>query len=238
MRERFGAENPLSWLLRYHVQTAGSSLTAQQPLNNVIRTTLQALAAILGGAHSLHTNSMDEAYSLPSEQAVRTALRIQQVIAHESGVTHTVDPLGGSFFVEKLTDELEEEAREILKEIETRGGMVRAVEEGWVRKQIEDAAYRYNRELEEGDRLVVGVNCFQVEEDEVPVEIFSVDPAHEEHQKRSLGEVRKKRDARKVKEALRRIRQEVRGDENLVPFLIEAAHAYASIGEMREACTV
>ena len=236
MRERFGAQNPLSWLLRYHVQTAGSSLTAQQPINNVIRTTLQALAAILGGAHSLHTNSMDEAYSLPSEQAVRTALRIQQVIAYESGVTNTVDPLGGSFFVEKLTDELEEETREILKEIEDRGGMVRAVEEGWVRKQIEDASYRYNRELEECDRLVVGVNCCQVEDDEVPLEIFSVDPAHEEHQKRSLDEVRKRRDAGKVKEALGKISREVRGDKNLMPFLIEAAHSYASIGEMREAC--
>jgi len=236
MRERFGARNPRSWLLRYHVQTAGSSLTAQQPLNNVIRTTLQALAAILGGAHSLHTNSMDEAYSLPSEQAVRTALRIQQVIAHESGVTHTVDPLGGSFFVEKLTDELEEEAVEILKEIENRGGMVKAVEEGWVRGQIEDTAYRYNRELEEGDRLVVGVNCCRVEEEEEPLEVFSVDPAHEEHQKRSLEEVRKRRDAGKVEEALGRICREVRGDRNLMPFLVEAAQAYASIGEMREAC--
>jgi len=236
MRERFGARNPRSWLLRYHVQTAGSSLTAQQPLNNVIRTTLQALAAILGGAHSLHTNSMDEAYSLPSEQAVRTALRIQQVIAHESGVTHTVDPLGGSFFVEKLTDELEEGAVEILKEIENRGGMFMAVEEGWVRGQIEDTAYRYNRELEEGDRLVVGVNCCRVEEEEEPLEVFSVDPAHEEHQKRSLEEVRKRRDAGKVEEALGRICREVRGDRNLMPFLVEAAQAYASIGEMREAC--
>ena len=238
MRERFGAQNPHSWLLRYHVQTAGSSLTAQQPINNVIRTTLQALAAVLGGAHSLHTNSMDEAYSLPSEQAARTALRIQQVIAYESGVTHTVDPLGGSFFVEKLTDELEEEAVEILKKIENRGGMVKAVEEGWVRRQIEDTAYQYNRELEEGHRLVVGVNCCQVEEDEEPLEIFSVDPAHEEHQKRSLDQVRKRRDARKVKGALERISREVRGDKNLMPFLIEAAQAYASIGEMREACSV
>jgi methylmalonyl-CoA mutase N-terminal domain/subunit len=238
MRERFGAQNPHSWLLRYHVQTAGSSLTAQQPINNVIRTTLQALAAVLGGAHSLHTNSMDEAYSLPSEQAVRTALRIQQVIAYESGVTNTVDPLGGSFFVEKLTDELEEEAVEILNEIESRGGMVKVVEEGWVRGQIEDTAYRYNRELEEGDRLVVGINCCQVEEDEVPLEIFSVDPAHEEHQKRSLEEVRKVRNAREVEEALGAIRREVRGNKNLMPFLLVAAQAYASIGEIREACSV
>jgi methylmalonyl-CoA mutase N-terminal domain/subunit len=238
MRERFRAQNPHSWLLRYHVQTAGSSLTAQQPINNVIRTTLQALAAVLGGAHSLHTNSMDEAYSLPSEQAARTALRIQQVIAYESGVTHTVDPLGGSFFVEKFTDELEEEAVEILKEIENRGGMVKAVEEGWVRGQIEDTAYQYNRELEEGERLVVGVNCCQVEEDEEPLDIFSVDPAHEEQQKRSLDQVRKRRDARKVKGALEKLSREVRGDKNLMPFLIEAAQAYASIGEMREACGV
>jgi len=238
MRERFGARNPHSWLLRYHVQTAGSSLTAQQPINNVIRTTLQALAAVLGGAHSLHTNSMDEAYSLPSEQAARTALRIQQVIAYESGVTHTVDPLGGSFFVEKLTDELEEEAVEILKEIENRGGMVKAVEEGWVRGQIEDTAYQYNRELEEGDRHVEGVKCCQVEEDEEPLEIFSVDPAHEEQQKRSLDQVRKRRDASRVKGTLEKLSREVRGDKNLMPFLIEAAQAYASIGEMREACGV
>jgi methylmalonyl-CoA mutase N-terminal domain/subunit len=238
MREQFAARNPRSWLLRYHVQTAGSSLTAQQPVNNVIRTTLQALSAILGGAQSLHTNSMDEAYSLPSEQAVRTALRIQQVIAYESGVTNTVDPLGGSFFVEKLTDQLEEEAIEILREIENRGGMLRAVEEGWVRNQIEDASYRYNREMEDGDRLVVGVNCCQVEEDDVPLEIFHVDPVHEEQQKRSLGEVRRTRDAGKVEEALGEISREVRGDKNLMPFLIEAAGAYASIGEIREACSV
>ncbi len=236
MRERFGAKNPLSWLLRYHVQTAGSSLTAQQPINNVIRTTIQALAAVLGGAHSLHTNSMDEAYALPSEQAVRTALRTQQIIACESGVTNTVDPLGGSFFVEKLTDALEEEAVGILTEIEKRGGMVKAVTEGWVRRQIEDAACRHGREVEEGKRLIVGQNCFQTEEDELPLELLEIDPAHEQHQRQSLEAVRKTRDEKKVEQALQELGKAVQGNENLMPFFIEAARAYATIGEINRAC--
>ena len=179
---------------------------------------------------------MDEAYALPSEQAVRTALRTQQVIACESGVTNTVDPLGGSFFVEKLTDELEEEAVEILAEIERRGGMVKAVTEGWVRRQIEDAACRLGREVEEGKRLIVGLNCFQVEEVELPLELLEIDPAHEHHQKRMLSEVRKRRDPKKVEKALRELGQAVRGTDNLMPFYMEAARAYATIGEMSQAC--
>ena len=236
MRERFGAKNPLSWLLRYHVQTAGSSLTAQQPLNNVIRTTIQALAAVLGGTLSLHTNSMDEAYALPSEAAVRTALRIQQIIAYESGVTHTVDPLGGSFFVERLTDELEEEAMEILDKIADKGGMVQAVTEGWVQKQIQDASYAYKKEIEDGERLVVGVNAFEVEEDELPIEILKIDPSHEERQKHNLAQVRERRDDKKVKEALEKLNNAGRMGENIMPSFIEAAGQYATIEEMMDAC--
>ena len=236
MRERFGAKNPLSWLLRYHVQTAGSSLTAQQPLNNVIRTTIQALAAVLGGTLSLHTNSMDEAYALPSEAAVRTALRIQQIIAYESGVTHTVDPLGGSFFVERLTDELEEEAVEILDKIADKGGMVQAVTEGWVQKQIQDASYAYKKEIEDGERLVVGVNAFEVEEDELPIEILKIDPSHEERQKHNLAQVRERRDDKKVKEALEKLNNAGRMGENIMPSFIEAAGQYATIEEMMDAC--
>jgi methylmalonyl-CoA mutase N-terminal domain/subunit len=237
MRERFGAKNPLSWLLRYHVQTAGSSLTAQQPLNNVIRTTIQALAAVLGGAQSLHTNSMDEAYALPSEAAVRTALRIQQIIAYESGVTHTVDPLGGSFFVERLTDELEEEAVAILDKIEDKGGMVKAVTEGWVQKQIQDASYAYKKDIDEGKRLVVGVNAFEVAEDELPIEILKIDPSHEACQKTNLAQVRQSRDNKRVGEALEKLNKAARCGENVMPSFIEAAGQYATIEEMMDACT-
>ncbi|MEW6202740.1 MAG: methylmalonyl-CoA mutase family protein [bacterium] len=237
MRERFKAENPLSWLLRYHVQTAGSSLTAQQPVNNVIRTTIQALAAILGGAHSLHTNSMDEAYALPSETAVRTALRTQQIIAYESGVTATVDPLGGSFFVEKLTDELEDEAMTILKEVERQGGMIQAVTTGWVQKQIQDAAYIYKREIEGKKRFVVGVNCFEVEEDELPIEILKIDPSLEELQKKNLQAVRKRRDTKLVEETLKKLKAAAESDINIMPSFIEAASAYATIEEMMNMST-
>jgi len=235
MRDRYGAQNPLSWLLRYHVQTAGSSLTAQQPINNVIRTTIQALAAALGGTHSLHTNSMDEAYALPSEDAVRTALRTQQIIAFESGVTNTVDPLGGSFFVEKLTDELEEEATKIMQEIEDMGGMVRAVSSGWVSKQIEDIAYINKKEIDEGKRLIVGVNCFRVEEDELPIEILKIDSSHEERQKQNLARVREQRDGKKVEGALEKLTRAAESGENIVPPTVAAASVYATIEEIMDA---
>lgn len=236
MRERFGAKNPLSWLLRYHVQTAGCSLTAQQPLNNIIRTTIQALAAVLGGANSLHTNSMDEAYALPSETAVRTALRTQQIIAFESGVTNSVDPLGGSFFVEKLTDELEEEALGIMEKVEEQGGMIKTVSNGWVQREISNAAYSYKRDIEEGKRIVVGVNSFEVEEDELPIEIMKLDDSHEELQKKNLREVRERRDTSKVKEALEKLKSVFQSRENIMPSYIEAAEAYATIEEMTDAC--
>jgi methylmalonyl-CoA mutase N-terminal domain/subunit len=235
-RERFGAKNPLSWLLRYHVQTAGCSLTAQQPLNNIIRTTIQALAAVLGGANSLHTNSMDEAYALPSEAAVRTALRTQEIIAFESGVTNSVDPLGGSFLVEKLTDELEEEALTILQKVDDQGGMVRAVSNGWVQKEIGDAAYSYKRSIEEGKRIIVGVNSFEVEEDVLPMELLKLDASHEQMQKKNLREVRERRDNLKVKEALEKVRSAFQSGENVMPSYIEAAEAYATIEEITEVC--
>jgi methylmalonyl-CoA mutase N-terminal domain/subunit len=234
MREDFGAGNPLSWLCRFHVQTAGCSLTAQQPVNNVIRTTIQALAAVLGGANSLHTNSMDEAFALPSEHAVRTALRTQQVIAYESGVTNVVDPLGGSFFVERLTDQLEEEARSILREIDEVGGMAEAVERGWVQKQIAAASNAYHEKIRSGEAVVVGVNRFAGGE-EAPIEILRVDPAFEEHQKEVLRQVRAGRDARAVEAALERMKEAVRTGENMMPACIEAAKAYATIEEMGNA---
>ncbi len=236
MRERFRAKNPLSWLLRYHVQTAGSSLTAQQPINNVVRTTIQALAAVLGGTHSLHTNSMDEAYALPSEAAVRTALRTQQIIAHESGVTNTVDPLGGSFFIEKLTDDLEEEAREIMAAADAQGGMVQATAKGWVQRQIHEEAYKYNRDIEEGKRLIVGVNCFKTEEDELPIEVLKIDGSFEELQKKNLAKVRESRDNREVKETLERLCEAVGSGQNVMPPSIKASAAYATIEEMMNAC--
>jgi methylmalonyl-CoA mutase N-terminal domain/subunit len=235
-RERFGAKNPLSWLLRYHVQTAGCSLTAQQPINNVIRTTIQALAAVLGGTHSLHTNSMDEAYALPSETAVRTALRTQEIIAFESGVTNSVDPLGGSFFVEKLTDKLEEEALSILEKVDDQGGMINAVSNGWVQKEIGDAAYTYKKSIEEGKRIIVGVNAFEVEDDVLPMELLKLDASHEELQKKNLREVRARRDDAKVKESLEKLKGAFGSGKNVMPSFIEAAHAYATIEEMTEVC--
>jgi methylmalonyl-CoA mutase N-terminal domain/subunit len=236
MREEFGARNPLSWLLRYHVQTAGSSLTAQQPLNNIVRTTIQALAAVLGGTHSLHTNSMDEAFALPSEQAVRTALRTQQIIAHESGVTNTVDPLGGSFFVEKLTDELEQEAVEIMKKVAEQGGMVQAVTSGWVQKQIEHEAYVYKEKIEQKKNLLVGVNCFETVGDELPIEILKIDGSYEEQQKHNLAQVRQERDAKGVEEALEKLWLTACSGENIVPAFIATAETYATIEEMMKAC--
>ncbi len=236
MRERFGAQNPLSWLLRFHVQTAGSSLTAQQPINNVIRTTIQALAAVLGGTNSLHTNSMDECYALPSEYAARTALRTQQIIAYESGVANTVDPLAGSYFVEKLTDEIEEEAHEILRKIDELGGMVAALEAGWVQREIVRSANEYHRKMKEGEITVVGVNAFTEEGDEeVPLEILRIDPAHEAYQVKMLKEVKERRDDRALRRALERLQEDAVAHRNMMPSCIEAVKCYASIEEISNA---
>lgn len=231
MKERFGAQKRESLMLRFHTQTAGSSLTAQQPLNNVIRTTLQALAAVLGGTQSLHTNSYDEALALPTEEAVRIALRTQQIIAEESGVADTIDPVGGSYYVEWLTDRLEEEAQRYIQKIDELGGMRRAIELGYVQREIEQSAYRKQREIEEKKRLVVGVNIFASEEPQPP-QILKIAPEVIEKQIARVREVRRMRDAAKVKNALEKLRAVARTDENLVPSLLEAVRAYATVGEI------
>jgi methylmalonyl-CoA mutase N-terminal domain/subunit len=231
MRERFGAQRKESMMLRFHTQTAGSSLTAQQPLNNVIRTTLQALAAVLGGTQSLHTNSYDEALALPTEEAVRIALRTQQIIAEESGVADTIDPVGGSYYVEWLTDRLEEEAQKYIHKIDELGGMRRAIELGFVQREIEQSAYRKQREIEEKKRLVVGVNIFASDAPQQP-KILKIAPEVIEKQLARLHEVRRTRDAARVKQALEKLRVAARTDENLMPFILDAVRAYATVGEI------
>ena len=220
-------------MLRFHAQTAGSSLTAQQPDNNVVRVTLQALAAILGGAQSLHTNSKDEALSLPTAGAARLALRTQQIIAYESGVVNTVDPFGGSDAVEALTDSLEAKAEEYLKRIDNLGGMLAAIENGWVQKEIQESAYQYQRSIETRERIVVGVNEFRTEEGQ-KIPIHAVDPALERTQVEGLRQVRGSRDQALVSRELDRLRDAARSDRNLMPFILSAVEAYASIGEISD----
>ncbi len=231
MEDRYGAENPKSKQLKFHTQTAGSALTAQQIENNVVRVAYQALAAVLGGTQSLHTNGKDEALSLPTEESVRTALRTQQILAHESGAADTIDPLGGSYYVEHLTDELEQQAREIIEEIDERDGMRNAIEEQWVQRQIQDAAFERQREIEAGERIIVGVNEFTV--DEEPTEdIEEVNPEDERLQIERLEGVRKRRDDSEVEDALEALRTAARGEDNLMPYLIDAVKAYATTGEI------
>jgi methylmalonyl-CoA mutase N-terminal domain/subunit len=234
MRERFHARDPRSMMLRCHAQTAGSSLTAQQPDNNVVRVALQALAAVLGGTNSLHTNSKDEALALPSEDSVRIALRTQQVIAYESGAADTIDPLAGSYFVESLTDEIEAAAARYLERIDQMGGAVRAIEAGYVQQEIQDAAYRYQREVEERRRIIVGVNEFQVSGEPSP-ELLRIDPAVERSQCERLARLRARRDGRAVTAALERVEAAARGTENLMPPIIEAVRAWATLGEISDA---
>jgi methylmalonyl-CoA mutase N-terminal domain/subunit len=231
MRERFGARDPHSWLLRFHTQTGGSTLAAQQPDNNVIRVTLQALAAVLGGTQSLHTNSRDEALSLPTEDSVRIALRTQQVIAHESGVADTVDPLAGSYFIEALTDEVEARAQAYIDEIDAMGGALAAIEAGFIQREIQNAAYRAQRAVEEGEATVVGVNRFQVEETHKP-ELLRVDPAIEEAQRARLGALRERRDAARVGELLSQLDMAARGNENLLPLFVTCVEADVTLGEI------
>jgi methylmalonyl-CoA mutase N-terminal domain/subunit len=232
MRDRLGAKDPRSWMLRFHTQTAGSSLTAQQPLNNVVRTALEALAAVLGGAQSLHTNSFDEALALPSEDSVRVALRTQQIIGHESGVADSVDPLGGAYLIESLTDRIEAEALNYIDEIDRLGGAVAAIEKGFVQKEIEDSAYRYQRLVEEGRRTVVGVNAFQVEDEKMPP-LLEVDPEVGLRQMATLSEVRARRDAKAVTSSLEALREAaaVTGAA-LMPRIVDAVRHYASLGEI------
>jgi methylmalonyl-CoA mutase, N-terminal domain len=234
MREDFGAKNPKSLMLRFHTQTGGSTLTAQQPDNNVARVTLQALAAVLGGTQSLHTNSRDEALALPSEDSVRIALRTQQVIAYESGAAETVDPLAGSYYVESLTNRVEAEALRYLKRIAELGGAVKAIEEGYVQREIQDAAYDYQKRVESGERVVVGLNKFQVAE-ERPTGLLKVDPAVGERQTAALRALRERRDGARVKAALRDIDTAARGSANLMPPILEAVRSYATLGEICDA---
>ncbi len=231
MKERFGARNPKSMMLRFHAQTAGSTLTAQQVDTNVVRVAVQALAAVLGGTQSLHTNSRDEALALPTEASVRTALRTQQIIAYESGVANTIDPLAGSYYVEALTDRIEREAAGYIRGIDEKGGMVAAIEEGTVQAEIQHSAYRAQREVEEGSRVVVGVNRFRIEEP--PVEdLLRVDPRVQREQIQILQSVRAGRDSVAVREALESVKRTAEGDGNLMPPILSAVRTYATIGEI------
>ncbi len=231
MRHTFGAKNPRSWLLRFHTQTAGVSLTAQQPENNIVRVTLQALAAVLGGTQSLHTNSLDEALALPSEYAVTIALRTQQIIAEESGVANTIDPLGGSFLVEALTNRLEKQAYDYFQRIEELGGVIPAIEKGFFQSEIAEAAYRYQREIDEGIRKIVGVNAYQ-DNKPITIPLLEMDPQGYERQVRRLEELRRTRDNGSVGQALDRLRIACQGTENTMPYILDAVRAYATLGEI------
>ena len=235
LRDRYGARNPRSWLMRFHTQTAGVSLTAQQPEVNIVRTALEALAAVLGGTQSLHTNSFDEALALPTEDAVRIALRTQQVIAHETGVVNTIDPLGGSYYVEHLTNELEAEAYDYFDRIEKLGGVVEAIKENFFQREIAEASFRYQSEVEARQRIVVGVNRYELE-DERPLEILRIDPALEQQQIERVQALRARRDSAAVEAALARLKEDAaRDDRNLMPPIVDASRAYVTMGEMCDA---
>jgi methylmalonyl-CoA mutase, N-terminal domain len=234
LRDRYGAKSPRSWLMRFHTQTAGVSLTAQQPEVNIVRTALEALSAVLGGTQSLHTNSFDEALALPTENAVRLALRTQQVIAHETGVTSTIDPLGGSYFLEDLTNRLETQAYEYFEQIRALGGVVPAIKENFFQKEIADASYRYQSELERGQRVIVGVNRYR-QEDDSELEILRIDPALEEKQIARVRALRERRDQAAAESTLARLKDGAAGDANLMPLILECAKADVTMGEMCDA---
>jgi methylmalonyl-CoA mutase N-terminal domain/subunit len=231
MRNRFKAKNPRSWWLRFHTQTAGCSLTAQQPYNNVVRTALEALAAVLGGTQSLHTNSLDEVLALPTEEAATIALRTQQIIAEESGVANTVDPLGGCYFVEALTDQMEQEAFEIIQKIDDMGGMLGAIEKNYPQQEIADAAYHYQRQIDSGARTVVGMNKY-TDEEEIPVDLLEIDEELEKLQVEKLHRIKEERDRIKVEESLERVRGACSGTENVMGPLIDAVSSYATLQEV------
>jgi len=233
MQKRFQAKNPRSWMLRFHTQTAGCSLTAQQPENNIVRTTLEALSAVLGGTQSLHTNSMDEAIGLPSEKAVRIALKTQQILGYESGVTNSIDPLGGSYFIEKLTDELEQEAMELISRIDDLGGMVEAIETGFVQREIHESAYRFQKDIENGSRSLVGVNIFNLE-DITGLQRMRIPPEIEELQCARLKELRSKRSENKVQSALKKLNKCANDNENLMPAILECVKNSVTLGEITE----
>lgn len=231
MKERFHAQKPASQTLRFHAQTAGYTLTAQQVENNIVRVALQALGAVFGGTQSLHTNSNDEALALPTEDSVRVALRTQQIIAHESGVCNTVDPLAGSYYIEDLTDRIEREASALIEEIDRMGGMIAAIESGAVQRQIEDDAFQYQQQIDTGERMVVGVNCFQ-EQEKVSPPVFQINTPVQENQIRKLAEIRAQRDNQRVKKTLASLDEAARGKENVMPLILEAVRCYASVGEI------
>ena len=234
MRDRFGAKNPRSWQLRFHTQTAGVSLTAQQPYNNVVRTALQALAAVLGGTNSLHTNSLDEALALPTKEAATIALRTQQIIAHESGVTNVVDPLGGSYFIEKLTRDMEQGTLQYWSTIDRMGGMVEAIELGYPQKEIAEASYQFQQAVERREKVIVGVNDF-VQQDEKPIEILYIDDSTAEKQVGRLDELRRSRDNDQVARSLDTLRKTALGKGNTMPAILDCVRAYATVGEMCDA---
>ncbi|HZC74620.1 MAG TPA: methylmalonyl-CoA mutase family protein, partial [Gaiellaceae bacterium] len=232
MREKYGARDPRSWLMRFHTQTAGVSLTAQQPEVNLIRTAIEALAAVLGGTQSLHTNSFDEALALPTEHAVRLALRTQQVIAHETGVVNSIDPLGGSYYLEQLTNELERQAYDYFEQIEELGGVIPAIEQNFMQREIAEASFRYQSEVERGERVIVGVNRYEME-DEQPLEILRIDPALEQKQIERVQAVRERRDEAAAEAALARLKEDAaRDDRNLMEPIMAASRAYVTMGEM------
>jgi len=234
MKERYGAKNPRSWWLRFHTQTAGCTLTAQQPENNIVRTAFQALAGVLGGTQSLHTNSMDESLALPSEKAVKIALRTQQIIAYETGVINTVDPLGGSYFVEALTDKMEKGANEIFDQIDAFGGVIPAIESGYFQKEIADAAYRYQREVEQKEKFIVGVNEFVEENEKIDIPILTISPKVEKMQRERLIALRSKRNQKAVEKSLETIRLAAVENRNLMPVFVDAALNYVTLGEMTD----
>jgi methylmalonyl-CoA mutase, N-terminal domain len=231
MKERFGAKNSASQMLRFHTQTAGNTLAAQQIDNNIVRVTIQALAAVLGGTQSLHTNSKDEAHSLPTEESVRTALRTQQILAHESGVADTIDPLAGSYYIESLTDKIERDALALINKIEDAGGVVKCIEEGFIQRQIENAAYQYQVEIERGERIIVGTNKFQIQE-EIKPPLLRVDPEVEKTQVAKLNEVKKNRNNDQVKHLLATLETAAHGSDNLMPYIYDCVKEYATLGEI------
>ena len=233
MRDRFGAKDERSLKLRFHSQTAGCSLTWQQPYNNVVRTAVQALAAVLGGTQSLHTNSLDEAYALPSQEAVTIALRTQQILAHESGVVNTPDPLGGSYFVERMTLDMQHAAEDYFRRIDDMGGMIAAIEKGFPQSEIANASYQYQRAVEAKEKLVVGVNAFQ--SDDQPIDLLQIDHTAEEHQAKKLSALRARRNATQVRKTLDALRRAAEGTGNTMPFILDAVRAYATLGEICDA---
>ncbi|WP_211230155.1 acyl-CoA mutase large subunit family protein [Desulfovirgula thermocuniculi] len=232
MREKYGAKDPRSWMLRFHTQTAGCSLTAQQPENNIVRTAYEALAAVLGGTQSLHTNSMDEVLALPTEKAVQIALRTQQILAYETGVANVIDPLAGSYYVEYLTNKMEEEAEKYLEEIERRGGVLACIEQNYFQQEIADAAYRYQKALDTKQRILVGVNEFVNPDEKIEIEILEIDPRVEQEQIERLQKLRRERDNIRVRETLDALRRACEGTDNLIPYIMDCVKAYATEGEI------